>query len=120
LSGNTLFHAVHNVWSSNSGHLLEGTSDGMGLYEGNCFVNNPTIHGSGFVGRQFSSDLAGVSKYASYLGRNCVSHSFSNSGIFSADDTTLLTLFPGKNNIVSAASVSSIHSTVPSLAGSTL
>ncbi|KAI3322340.1 polysaccharide lyase family 1 protein [Xylariaceae sp. AK1471] len=120
LSGNTLFHAVNNVWSSNSGHLIEGDSDGKGLYEGNYFLNNPTVLTSGFSGRLISSDASHVSECASYLGRNCVSNSFSNSGSFSRDDTSLLVLFQGKTNIVTAASASSIQSTVPSSAGNTL
>jgi pectin lyase len=120
LSGNTLFHAVNNVWSSNSGHAIEGTSNGMGLYEGNYFVNVPTIVASGFVGRLFSSQSSAVSQCAQYLGRNCVSNSLSNSGAFTNSDTTFLYLFQGKTNIVSAASASSIQSTVPSSAGNTL
>ncbi|KAM0470232.1 hypothetical protein ACHAPX_010020 [Trichoderma viride] len=120
LSGNTLFHAVNNVWSSNSGHAIEGTSNGMGLYEGNYFVNVPTIVASGFVGRLFSSQSSAVSQCAQYLGRNCVSNSLSNSGSFTNSDTSFLYLFQGKTNIVSAVSASSIQSTVPSSAGNTL
>lgn len=120
LSGNTLFHAVNNVWSSNSGHLLEGDSNGMGLYEGNYIVNVPTVVASGSSIRLFSSNSGDVSKCASYLGRNCVSNSLSSSGAFSYSDTSFLTLFSGKSNIVSAASASSIQSTVPSSAGNTL
>ncbi|KAM0457791.1 hypothetical protein ACHAPV_006336 [Trichoderma viride] len=120
LSGNTLFHAVNNVWSSNSGHAIEGTSNGMGLYEGNYFVNVPTVVASGFVGRLFSSQSSAVSQCAQYLGRSCVSNSLSNSGPFTNSDTSFLYLFQGKTNIVSAASASSIQSTVPSSAGNTL
>ncbi|KAF3008317.1 hypothetical protein E8E14_006857 [Neopestalotiopsis sp. 37M] len=120
LSGNTLFHAVNNVWSSNSGHLIEGDSNGMGLYEGNYFLNSPTVLSSDFSGRLVSSNSGDVSECASYLGRNCVSNSFSNSGAFSRNDNSFLYLFSGKTNIVSAASASSIQSTVPSSAGNTL
>ncbi|KAI0155480.1 polysaccharide lyase family 1 protein [Pestalotiopsis sp. NC0098] len=120
LSGNTLFHAVNNVWSSNSGHLIEGDSNGMGLYEGNYFLNSPTVLSSDFSGRLVSSNSGDVSECAAYLGRNCVSNGFSNSGTFSRNDNSFLYLFSGKTNIVSAASVSSIQSTVPSSAGNTL
>jgi pectin lyase len=120
LSGNTLFHAVNNVWSTNSGHLIEGDSNGMGLYEGNYFVSVPTVIVSDFEGRIFTSDSSVASDCSSYLGRNCVSNSFSNSGTFSRSDTSFLYLFQGKTNIVSAASASSIQSTVPSSAGNTL
>lgn len=120
LSGNTLFHAVNNVWSSNSGHLIEGDSDGKGLYEGNYFLNSPEVLGSGFSGRLMSSDASTVSQCASYLGRNCVSNAFSNSGAFSRNDNSFLNLFQGKTNIVAAASASSIQNTVPTTAGNTL
>ncbi|KAI4596856.1 hypothetical protein KJ359_005201 [Pestalotiopsis sp. 9143b] len=120
LSGNTLFHAVNNVWSSNSGHLIEGDSNGMGLYEGNYFLNSPTVLSSDFSGRLVSSNSGDVSECAAYLGRNCVSNGFSNSGTFSRNDNSFLYLFSGKTNIVSAASASSIQSTVPSSAGNTL
>ncbi|KAI1296045.1 polysaccharide lyase family 1 protein [Xylaria venustula] len=120
LSGNTLFHAVNNVWSSNSGHLIEGDSDGKGLYEGNYFLNSPTVVTSDFSGRLMSSDASVVTECASYLGRNCVSNSFSGSGTFSRNDDSFLNLFQGKTNIVAAASASSIQSTVPSSAGNTL
>ncbi|KAH8200939.1 hypothetical protein TruAng_004877 [Truncatella angustata] len=120
LSGNTLFHAVNNVWSSNTGHLLEGDSNGMGLYEGNYFTSVPTVVASGSSIRLFSSNSGDVSKCASYLGRSCVSNSLSSSGAFSYSDTSFLYLFQGKTNIVSAASASSIQSTVPSSAGNTL
>lgn len=92
----------------------------MGLYEGNYIVNVPTVVASGFVGRLFSSQSSAVSQCAQYLGRNCVSNSLSNSGSFTNGDTSFLYLFQGKTNIVSAASASSIQSTVPSSAGNTL
>ena len=120
LSGNTLFHAVNNVWSSNSGHLLEGTSNGMGLYEGNYFDSDPTIVSSDFVGQLFSSESADLSQCASYLGRDCVANSISNSGTFNYDDTGFFDLFQGKTNIVAADSASSIQSSVVSSAGNTL
>lgn len=92
----------------------------MGLYEGNYFVNVPTVITSDFSGRIFTSDSSVVSTCSSYLGRNCVSNSLSSSGSFSRSDNSFLYLFQGKTNIVSAASASSIQSTVPSTAGNTL
>ncbi|KAH6668454.1 polysaccharide lyase family 1 protein [Halenospora varia] len=120
LSGNTLFHAVNNVWSSNSGHLLEGDSNGMGLYEGNYITNVPTVVASGSTIRLFTSGSSEVSTCAKYLGRNCVSNSLVSSGSWSTTDSTFLTLFSGKSNIVAAVSASSIQSTVPSSAGNKL
>jgi pectin lyase len=121
LSGNTLFHAVNNVFSSASGHMIEGNNNGMGVYEGNYFVNCPVIVGAPpQTVRLFTSLAADVSKCASYLGRNCVSNSLSNSGAFSFSDTDILALFQGRTNIVAAASVSSIQSSVVTAAGNTL
>ncbi|KAM3087063.1 hypothetical protein ACMFMF_000995 [Clarireedia jacksonii] len=120
LSGNTPFHAVNNVWSSNTGHLLEGDSNGMGLYEGNYFTSVPTVVQSGYSIRLFTSNSADVSKCATYLGRNCVSNSLSNSGSFSYADTSFVYLFSGKTNIVLAALVSSIQSIILSSSGNTL
>ncbi|KAI0483931.1 polysaccharide lyase family 1 protein [Xylariaceae sp. FL0804] len=120
LSGNTLFHAVNNVWSSNSGHLIEGTDDGMGLYEGNYIVDCPTVVDSSFVGQLFSSDAADVAQCATYLGRDCVPNVLSNSGAFDEDDTAFFSDFSGASDIVAAASAASIETSVPAAAGNTL
>ncbi|KAJ7089067.1 pectin lyase fold/virulence factor [Mycena epipterygia] len=119
LSGNTLFHAVNNVWENNSGHLLEGTADGMGVYEGNAFINTPVVLGPGFVGQLFSSETADLAQCAAALHRNCVANSFTNSGAFNSDQTGFFGDF-GSLTIVPAASAASIVSTVPVSAGNTL
>ncbi|CAJ2503552.1 Uu.00g109460.m01.CDS01 [Anthostomella pinea] len=119
LSGNTLFHAVNNVWSSNSGHMLEGTDTGKGLYEGNYIVDAPTVVQSGFVGSLFTSDASVASQCAAYLGRNCVPNTLVNSGAFSYSDSSFLSLFSGKS-IPAAASAASIESSVPAAAGNRL
>lgn len=92
----------------------------MGLYEGNYFINVPTVVVSDFIGRLFSSQSSAVSLCAQYLGRNCVSNSLSNSDHFTNSDTSLLYLFQSKTNIDSAASASSIQSTAPLSVGNTL
>ncbi|GKZ17806.1 hypothetical protein AbraIFM66951_001068 [Aspergillus brasiliensis] len=119
LSGNTLFHAVNNVWEDNSGHAIEGTDNGMGLYEGNVFNNVPTIVVSGFVGQLFSSESADLSQCETYLGRECVTNAYTSSGSFDYDDDGFFVDFENLT-IVSAASASSIESSVPSDAGNTL
>lgn len=121
LSGNTVFHAVNNVWSSNSGHLLEGTDNGMGLYEGNYFLNTPVIADSGFVGQLFSSDAADLSQCQTYLGRNCVANLVgSGSGSFSGwDDYGWFVDLSGRP-IVTASSASSAATSVINGAGNTL
>ncbi|GCB18967.1 probable pectin lyase E [Aspergillus awamori] len=119
LSGNTLFHAVNSVWADNSGHAIEGTDNGMGLFEGNVFNNVPTIVQSGFVGQLFSSESANLSQCETSLGRDCVTNAYTSSGPFSYDDDGFFVDFENLP-IVSAASASSIASTVPSDAGNTL
>lgn len=121
LSGNTVFHSVNNVWSSNSGHLLEGTDDGMGLYEGNYFVDTPVIADSGFVGQLFSSDAADLTQCQTYLGRSCVENLLgADTGSFSGWDAYGWFVDFGDRTIVPAASASSITTSVVSGAGNTL
>ncbi|KAJ6563917.1 pectin lyase fold/virulence factor [Mycena capillaripes] len=119
LSGNTLFHAVNNVWKNNSGHLLEGTADGMGVYEGNAFINTPDIVDSGFVGQLYSASASNLAQCATALHRNCVANSFSNAGAFTNDQTGFFGDFSGLT-IAPAASAASIVNTVPVSAGNTL
>ncbi|KAF7328527.1 Pectin lyase E [Mycena venus] len=119
LSGNTLFHAVKNVWENNSGHLIEGTSDGMGVYEGNAFINTPTVVVSDFVGQLYSSPTNALTQCATALHRNCVANSFSNAGAFNFDQTGFFSDF-STLTIAPAASAASIVNTVPASAGNTL
>lgn len=119
LSGNTFFHAVNNVWADNSGHAIEGTSDGGGLFEGNYFNNVPTVVASGFVGSLFSSESADLAQCVTYLGRDCVANAYTSSGAFTYDDTSFLVDIEGKN-IPAAVSAASIESSVPASAGNTL
>ncbi|KAK6527381.1 hypothetical protein TWF281_010561 [Arthrobotrys megalospora] len=119
LSGNTLFHAINSVWSSNSGHALEGTtSTGRGLYEGCVFINVPTMVSS-FAGQLFTSESAYVSQCSTYLGRACQTNIYSGSGTFNYHSTSFLSGFSGQS-IPAVASASSIQNTVPSSAGNTL
>ncbi|KAF7351429.1 Pectin lyase-like protein [Mycena sanguinolenta] len=119
LSGNTLFHAVNNVWENNSGHLIEGTADGMGVYEGNAFINTPTVVVDGFVGQLYDATTANAAQCVAEFKRDCVANSFSNAGAFPEDQTGFFADFNGLT-IVSAASAASIVSTVPASAGNTL
>ncbi|GLA86109.1 hypothetical protein AtubIFM56815_010360 [Aspergillus tubingensis] len=119
LSGNTLFHAVNNVWADNSGHAIEGTDNGMGLFEGNWFNNVPTIVQSGFVGQLFSSESADLCQCETYLGRDCVTNAYTSSGSFDYDDDGFFVDFENLT-IASAESASSIESSVPANAGNTL
>ncbi|PBP17494.1 hypothetical protein BUE80_DR011736, partial [Diplocarpon rosae] len=133
LSGNTLWHAVNNVWvgleipaysaleilrcphsrhfsvanilnplprSSSGGHLIEGTDNATGVYEGNYFQNCPTIVGTPLPNvRLFTSVAADVGQCASRLGRNCVPNLAVNSSAFGFSNVDALASFAGKSNI---------------------
>lgn len=122
LSGGTFLHAVNNVWSGNSGHLIEGTeTTARGIYEGNYFLNTPLIIDSGYQGELFSSDSGDLSQCQTVLGRDCVTNLLgSNTGSFSGyDDTDFFSDIEGMG-IVGAASASSIAKSVLASAGNTL
>lgn len=119
LSGNTLFHAVNSVWADNSGHALEGTDNGMGLFEGCVFDNVPNIADDGFVGQLFTSDAANVDQCTEYLGRACETNILVNSGPFSWSDTGFFVDFSGLS-IAPVAPAASIQDSVPAAAGNTL
>ncbi|KAJ4386018.1 hypothetical protein N0V93_008909 [Gnomoniopsis smithogilvyi] len=119
LSGSTLFHAVNNIWEDNSGHLLEGTDNGRGLYEGNYFINTPLIADSGFVGSLFSSSAADVASCSSALGRDCVQNAYNNTGSFDFADTDFLSDFSAFT-VVTPDSADSVVSSLLSGAGNTL
>ncbi|KAJ7851812.1 pectin lyase E [Mycena olivaceomarginata] len=93
LSGTTLFHAVNNVWSSNSGHLIEGTENDMGLYEGNYSLDTPTIVTSGSVVALHSSEAADLTQCQASLGRSCVANLLGTGAASSVnyDTTSFLT-----------------------------
>ncbi|GLI78454.1 hypothetical protein PoHVEF18_006769 [Penicillium ochrochloron] len=121
LSGSTLFHAVNSVWENNSGHAIEGTDNGQGLFEGCVFNNVSQIVVDDFVGRLFSSpsDTANKACY-DYLGRDCVGNIQENDGSsFTKTDTGFFSNFTGLN-IASASAASVARTSVPTSAGNTL
>lgn len=119
LSGTTLFHAVNNVFEHNTGHMIEGTSEGMGLYEGNYIYDVPTPVASGSVVDLYTAESADLAQCAAYLGRNCVVNEVVDSGSFNYDTTSFFSQFSGKH-IVSATAAASAATYVPANAGNTL
>ncbi|KAJ7873486.1 polysaccharide lyase family 1 protein [Mycena olivaceomarginata] len=121
LSGTTLFHAVNNVWSPNSGHLIEGTQNGMGLYEGNYSLDTPTIVTSGSVVALHSSEAADLTQCQASLGRSCVANLLGTGAASSVnyDTTSFLTKFAG-HNIQPVSNVDSVATSVINGAGNTL
>lgn len=121
LSGGTLLHAANNVFSDNSGHLIEGgEATARGIFEGNYFENVETPI-DGYEGLLFSSDSDTLSDCQSALGRDCVVNEMgSGTGDFSGyTDTSFFSDFEGLT-IVDAAAASSIADSVQSSAGNTL
>ncbi|KFY34799.1 hypothetical protein V494_06460, partial [Pseudogymnoascus sp. VKM F-4513 (FW-928)] len=119
LSGSTLFHAVNSVWESNSGHMLEGTDSGKGLFEGCAFKSIPNIADDGFVGGLFSSDEADVGLCSAALGRDCQTNVYTDSGPFSYKETAVLDAFQGLT-VVDADAAADVQDSVPKSAGNTL
>lgn len=121
LSGGTLLHAANNVFSDNSGHLIEGgEAAARGIFEGNYFLSVETPI-DGYAGLLFSSDPADLSECQSALGRDCVTNMMgSGTGDFSGyTDTTFFSDFNGLT-IVDAVAASSIAKSVVADAGNTL
>ncbi|KAL3493263.1 putative pectin lyase C [Aspergillus germanicus] len=125
LSGSTIFHACNNVWSDNPGHAIEGNQEGQGLFEGNVWTDVADIasdanwvDGSLFLS---SADGSGNDACASYIGRNCASSIYANSGgdYTSYTDASFLANW-GDLTIAECAEASEIQSSVPGGAGNTL
>lgn len=119
LSGKTLFHAVNSVWENNSGHSIEGTDDGQGLFEG-CVFNNVTQIVGDFVGQLFSSPDATANKACSAaLKRDCVTNVVVDSSPFTNADTKFFSNFAGLT-VATASAASAAQASVPTTAGNTL
>jgi pectin lyase len=108
------------VWENNSGHAIEGTDDGQGLFEG-CVFNNVTQIVGDYVGQLFSSPNAAANKAcASALKRDCVSNIQTDSGVpFTNADTKFFANFAGLN-VATASAASKAQASVPTNAGNTL
>ncbi|KAG4414242.1 hypothetical protein IFR04_012614 [Cadophora malorum] len=95
MTASTLFHAVNNYWYANSGHAFDIGSGVNVVAEGNSFYNVKTPLLGNF-GRLFALG-ATSSACKSGLGRNCERNSLGGSGSFPGFDTSMLSLFSGKN-----------------------
>ncbi|KAF7589025.1 hypothetical protein BBP40_004852 [Aspergillus hancockii] len=118
LSGNTLLHAVNNVWNGNTGHAIEGgEATARGIFEGNAWINVNTVIGD-YKGRVFTSpDAAASRKCASALGRACQVNYLAKSGNLAAQkDTSFFSDFKGLH-IAPAMSASQAAVKVPKTAG---
>ncbi|KAI7552051.1 polysaccharide lyase family 1 protein [Hortaea werneckii] len=117
VSGTTTLHAVNNVFSDNSGHLIEG--GGMGLFEGNVFTDITTTVASGFSGELFNAKSTNLADCSGALRRECVANEFDDATSFDYSDTGFFSNFADLT-VVDASPVSDIFDAVTSSAGNTL
>lgn len=118
VGGNTLLHAVNNYFYQSSGHIFEVDSGSKVLAEGNVFQNaGQMVETSSLAGQIFTSpDSGSNAACSSYLGHACQLNAYGSTTSYKGTDTSFFTNFSGKN-IVSAASASSVQSSVPNSAG---
>ncbi|KAI6898259.1 hypothetical protein D0869_02787 [Hortaea werneckii] len=117
VSGTTTLHAVNNVFTDNSGHLIEG--GGMGLFEGNVFTDITTTVASGFSGELFNAKSTNLADCSGALGRECVANEFDDATSFDYSDTGFFSNFADLT-VVDASPVSDIFDAVTSSAGNAL
>ncbi|CAH0017087.1 unnamed protein product [Clonostachys rhizophaga] len=118
LSGNTLLHAVNNVWEGNNGHALEGgETTARGIFEGNVFSDVKAVE-SDYKGKLFGvPDASSASKCESALGRSCEVNTYESSGgTLTQSDTPFFSDFSGLK-IASAVAASKAQTDVPKNAG---
>ncbi|ODN98323.1 hypothetical protein L198_03567 [Cryptococcus wingfieldii CBS 7118] len=105
VSGNTVLHAFY----ESSGHAFEAGSGAYILAEGNVFSGVSTVYEESSYDVVYAvNDATGESACSSYIGRDCVANSFTNSGSFDLSDETALEQFSSLSNIASAVSVSDV------------
>ncbi|KAI9898017.1 hypothetical protein N3K66_006377 [Trichothecium roseum] len=117
LSGNTLLHAVNNVWQDNDGHAIEGgEATARGIFEGNAFVAvNQLV--SDYQGRLFTAPDGAAAQCEQALGRACEANALEDSGgDFDYSDTSFFGDFSGLT-IASAVGADEARSQVPQNAG---
>ncbi|TGJ79515.1 hypothetical protein E0Z10_g9252 [Xylaria hypoxylon] len=118
VGGNTLLHAVNNYWYQSSGHDFEVDSGAKVLLEGNVFQNaGLEVDTSSISGLIFTSPTsASNAACSSYLGHTCQLNAYGSTTSYTGTDTSFFQYFSGKN-VASAATASSVQSTVPNTAG---
>ncbi|KAM5356857.1 hypothetical protein ACJ41O_003503 [Fusarium nematophilum] len=118
LSGNTLLHAVNNVWEENNGHALEGgEATARGIFEGNVFINVKNLV-SDYQGRLFTAPNADSTADCELaLGRACEVNVLDNSqGDFDFTDTSFFSDYSSLE-IAPAVSADKARTSVPKSAG---
>ncbi|KAF2771034.1 putative pectate lyase [Teratosphaeria nubilosa] len=118
VGGNTLLHAVNNLWYNVDGHAFEVGSGAMIVAEGNAFQNVDTIIDDPIDGYIFTSPDTTTNEVCyDYLGHDCEVNAFGSSGTFDGtSDTSFMANFEG-NNIASASAASGVEADVVANAG---
>ena len=118
LSGNTLLHAVNNVWEDNNGHAIEGGSDkARGIFEGNAFINVRQLVAD-YAGRLFTTPNSGSAADCELaFGRACEVNLLEESkGDWEFADTSFFSEY-SEYEIASAVSAEEAKKSVPANAG---
>ncbi|KAF2855639.1 polysaccharide lyase family 1 protein [Plenodomus tracheiphilus IPT5] len=110
LGGNTVFHAVNNLWAENSGHAFDNEQGSKVLLEGNVFQNVKTTLLAN-KGNFFAPSGNALKQCAANLKHTCVANSFTNSPAITTADTSVLNYFKNKSvATVGAANAATIKS----------
>ncbi|KAI8942535.1 hypothetical protein NX059_000597 [Plenodomus lindquistii] len=96
LGGNTVFHAVNNVWSENSGHAFDNGAGSKVLLEGNVFENVKTSLLEN-KGNFFSPSGSALGQCEANLKHTCVANLFTGSPAITEADKSVLDGFKGKS-----------------------
>lgn len=102
VGGNTVLHAVNNLWENNTGHAFDnGASGGKILAEGNVFNNVKATmlenKGSVFA----SSDSSANAQCQAAIKHTCAANTYTSSPAIEGSDTSILSAF--KNDAATAA-----------------
>ncbi|KAG9200114.1 hypothetical protein G6514_007591 [Epicoccum nigrum] len=102
VGGNTVLHAVNNLWENNTGHAFDnGASGGKILAEGNVFNNVKATmlenKGSVFA----SPDSSANAQCQAAIKHTCAANTYTSSPAIEGSDTSILSAF--KNDAATAA-----------------
>ncbi|KAF2495774.1 putative pectin lyase [Lophium mytilinum] len=94
VGGNTLLHAVNNLFADNTGHAFDILAGGQVVAEGNVFESVKTTLMEPVQGLVFTSPNAAMNaRCKPYLGHDCAKNLLQNSGNFNGDATGMLAKF---------------------------
>lgn len=110
VGGNTVLHAVNNLWENNTGHAFDnGSSGGKILAEGNVFnnVKATMLENKGSVFASLSSSAA---QCQAAIKHTCAANTYTSSPALEGSDTSVLSAFKGDAATAATADASAIKS----------